>query len=236
VNTVTLIFGKGVTAGGNMTSARLTVEPVFNGTNAVVWDGDGTPMLPFTENASADEGSYGSTQLPVVDQTGWLDDGQHAFTMWGYKLTETPMYGRTAGKPRIKYWQPVTGQTNVDFDRIPDGSLGLPVSGPLAGVTSVNGQVGAVTISSGTSDYNALTNKPDIAGQIAAAVNALKGGAAGAFDTLKELETALGDDANFAATVTAALNARPTTASLAATFLQYATDPDDGSLILKVGV
>lgn len=43
---------------------------------------------------------------------------------------------------------------------------------------------------------------------ISAAVNALLNGAPGALDTLKELADALGDDANFAASVTTALNNR----------------------------
>lgn len=43
-----------------------------------------------------------------------------------------------------------------------------------------------------------------------AAVQALVGGAPGALDTLNELAAAIGDDANFAATVTSALNARYT--------------------------
>lgn len=42
------------------------------------------------------------------------------------------------------------------------------------------------------------------------------GGAGAAFDTLKELETALGDDANFAATVTAALAGKATPADITA--------------------
>lgn len=70
---------------------------------------------------------------------------------------------------------------------------------------------------------------------ITAAVNAVLDGAPGALDTLNELAAALGDDANFAATVTAALNGKqPSDATLtalagvttAANKLIYATAPD----------
>lgn len=44
--------------------------------------------------------------------------------------------------------------------------------------------------------------------QIAAAVSGLLNGAPGALDTLKELADAIGDDGNFAATVTTALGNR----------------------------
>jgi hypothetical protein len=49
---------------------------------------------------------------------------------------------------------------------------------------------------------------------ITAAINQLVAAAPGALDTLKELADAIGDDPNFAATVTNALAARPTSASL----------------------
>lgn len=47
-----------------------------------------------------------------------------------------------------------------------------------------------------------------ISGEITAAISALTNGAPGALDTLDELAAALGDDANFAATITTALSRR----------------------------
>ncbi|NIH98883.1 hypothetical protein [Mycolicibacterium fluoranthenivorans] len=58
---------------------------------------------------------------------------------------------------------------------------------------------------------------------IAAAVNNVINGAPGALDTLNELATALGDDANFAATVTNALAGK---AAAAAVLLSLAANPD----------
>jgi hypothetical protein len=52
--------------------------------------------------------------------------------------------------------------------------------------------------------------------QIDAAITALIGGAPGALDTLKELADAIGDDANFATTVTNALASKANLAALAA--------------------
>lgn len=60
------------------------------------------------------------------------------------------------------------------------------------------------TTASGTETYS--SNK--INSQITAALSALTTGAPGALDTLDELAAALGDDANFAATITAALGNR----------------------------
>jgi hypothetical protein len=58
--------------------------------------------------------------------------------------------------------------------------------------------------------------------QITAAVTALVGGAPGALDTLKELADAIGDDANFAATVTNVLGTKANLSALAAVALSGA--------------
>ena len=133
VETATLTFGKGITADGNQTAAKLIVRPKFNGTRTVVWDADGTPIYGFELKADADIGGYQTVRVPVVDQPGWLDDGQNAFTRWHYEVTEIPIYGDVTGEARVKYWQPLAGVGNYDFDRIPDGSVGLPVTTPQPG-------------------------------------------------------------------------------------------------------
>jgi hypothetical protein len=63
-----------------------------------------------------------------------------------------------------------------------------------------------------------LPTNPSVTAAIQTAVAGLVNGSPGALDTLKELADALGDDANYAATVAAALAARPTATSVAATY------------------
>jgi hypothetical protein len=66
--------------------------------------------------------------------------------------------------------------------------------------------------SSGINDAATVTNatwsSQKISTEIAAALDAVLDGAPGALDTLQEIAAALGGDGNFAANVTAALNAR----------------------------
>lgn len=75
-----------------------------------------------------------------------------------------------------------------------------------------------------------MANRPEAAAvtaEINAAVQALIGGAPGALDTLNELAAALGDDGNFAGTVTnelATLEASVTAASNAAAAAQETAD------------
>jgi hypothetical protein len=67
----------------------------------------------------------------------------------------------------------------------------------------------------GTTAWNSLGYQPNTAG-ITAQINAVIGSAPGALDTLDELAAALGDDANFATTVTNSLAAKANTSALAA--------------------
>lgn len=71
-----------------------------------------------------------------------------------------------------------------------------------------------------TGAYGDLTGTPDVAGQVSAAIDALVAGAPGALDTLNELAAAIGDDADFAATITAALAAKANSADLGTAALE----------------
>jgi hypothetical protein len=65
-----------------------------------------------------------------------------------------------------------------------------------------------ITISDSTSSTTQVWSSSKVASEITAAKNALTNGAAAALDTLSELASALGNDANFASTITTALGYR----------------------------
>lgn len=65
-----------------------------------------------------------------------------------------------------------------------------------------------ITISDSTSSATQVWSSSKVASEITAAKNALTNGAAAALDTLSELAAALGNDANFASTITTALGYR----------------------------
>ena len=66
----------------------------------------------------------------------------------------------------------------------------------------------SITISDSTSSTTQVWSSSKIASEIQAAKDALTNGAAAALDTLLELASALGNDANFASTITTALGYR----------------------------
>jgi len=87
-----------------------------------------------------------------------------------------------------------------------------------------------VDISDGTTTLTSTWSSTKISNQITAALNALTTGAPGALDTLDELAAALGDDANFAATVTTALGKRVSVAGA-----QSFTAPEQAQALANIG-
>lgn len=67
---------------------------------------------------------------------------------------------------------------------------------------------GGIQLNDGATNTTETWSSQKISDTVTAAINALATGAPGALDTLDELAAALGDDANFAATVTTGLGNR----------------------------
>ena len=74
--------------------------------------------------------------------------------------------------------------------------------------TAVDNAGSSITISDSSSSTTQVWSSSKVASEITAAKNALTNGAAAALDTLSELASALGNDANFSSTVTTALSYR----------------------------
>jgi len=98
------------------------------------------------------------------------------------------------------------------------GSLTTTATNLVAAINEVKQAADAASSSGGAVINDAATNgtqvwsssktNSEIGGQITTAVSALVDGAPGAINTLNELAAAIGDDANFASTVTTALGNR----------------------------
>lgn len=73
---------------------------------------------------------------------------------------------------------------------------------------AIDAQSGGAAINDAANAGTTTWSSAKISGEITAALNALTTGAPGALDTLDELAAALGDDANFAASMTTALGNR----------------------------
>jgi hypothetical protein len=115
-------------------------------------------------------------------------------------------YNTTAGQERTwsgSNWSP----TNLVA-----AQLAAAGGGALVGNTPAGG-ISATTVQAAINELDAEKATP---AQITAAINALVAAAPGVLDTLDKLAAALGDDPNFAATMTAALAAKATIAAVQA--------------------
>jgi hypothetical protein len=157
VQTCTVTFGTALSMFGKDVAMRVTVTP----THDLLWAATGQPILAFTETFTVPAGVEGSFVVPVVDQAGWKNSAGQNFTGWAYDI-EIQYTGGGGTRTVKKPIQVFTGQTQIDLDVIPGGSIVPAVTAPAALVTSVNGQTGAVTVvggggGGGTPDDNTVT-------------------------------------------------------------------------------
>ena len=162
VQLATLTFSNPSTFLGNeATRTELTVQS----TSGVVWSATGQPIDNFEEVMNPGAGMPGSLTVPFVDQAGFTDQAGNVFSMWAYVVTRKTFFG--TGKPLTvrKNWQPVLGQSEVDFDNLPGGTIGLPVSAPQVPVTSVASLTGSVGAEALAGALGPLMPAPDVSGK-----------------------------------------------------------------------
>lgn len=141
ISTGTVTFGQAVSiVGGHPTSMTFTVKPTHN----LVHQESGIQLLDFSETVRVEAGMPGSIELPFTDQAGFVDAAGAPFKNWAYRAEGTWQKGAETRKFE-KNFQLVEGQDTVDFDLIPNGSITLPVTAPVATVTAVLGKTGNIT-------------------------------------------------------------------------------------------
>lgn len=105
----------------------------------------GTPLLVTTERVKLNGSGIASATLICTDQSGFTDGAGNAITNWRWRVRVKV----TGGPSYTKYILVPSGGGTLDVDVVPDvgDSPGtVVVQGP---VTSVNGQVGDVTVGDG---------------------------------------------------------------------------------------
>lgn len=152
VQIATLTFSNPGTFLGN---AAARTEVTVQSTAGVVWTATGQPIDDFPEVVAPGPGLPGQLTVPFVDQPGFTDQAGNTFTMWAYVITRKTILG-SSQKVVTKNWAPVIGQDVTDFDNLPGGTIGLPVSAPPVPVTSVaslTGVVGAAALAGELVDF-----------------------------------------------------------------------------------
>lgn len=146
ISTATLTVGSDLSFTGEQVTLSVEVEAHLGGSaNHIVWAATGQPLDSFIETFEGASGNPVSFQLPHVNQAGFVNGNGDAVTMWAYTATITARKGGET-KTRVKNFQPVVGQTTIDLDRVPDGSISVPSSAPILPVSSVAGLTDEVTL------------------------------------------------------------------------------------------
>lgn len=125
---------------GEEVTTDITITP----SHSIFHKATGAPVLAMPISKRADEGLPGYVDLPHTDQPGFVDASGADFTGWFYKVTGTWSSGGT----RVAFdrnVQLLTGQTEVDLDMVPKGTVTPAVSTPTLPVTDFAGETGSVT-------------------------------------------------------------------------------------------
>jgi hypothetical protein len=139
--TTCLVFKNApVSFGGGTAKVHLEITPSVR----LIHTATGTPLADFAETVTPADGGVAQAMLPHTDQAGFQDEAGNAFTNWHYTARiRFEKDGQTKHLPLMSFQIP-TGQTQVDLSLVPAGPAALPTSAPILGVTSINGQTGAV--------------------------------------------------------------------------------------------
>jgi len=141
--TTCLVFKKApVSFGGESGKVYLEVTPSVR----LVHTETGTSFADFVESVVPADGGVAQIMLPHTDQPGFTDEAGNAFINWHYTARVRFEKGNDKKHLPLTTFQLPSGQTEVDLSLIPSGAPSLPTLAPVATVTSINGQTGAVTV------------------------------------------------------------------------------------------
>ena len=129
-----------VSFGGGQAKVYLEITPSVR----LVHSATGTPLADFIETVEPLDGGVAQVILPHTDQPGFQDEAGNAFTNWHYTARARYQKGTDTKHLPLTTFQLKSAQTEVDLSLIPTGAAALPTTAPIAPVTSVNGQTGAV--------------------------------------------------------------------------------------------
>lgn len=153
ITKATVTWGAWLTIFGDEPTVSVTVSALLGGSaQHIVWHATGQSLADFDMTVDVVAGQSASFQVPHVDQPGFRDGGGNDFTNWSYRAVAKVSRPGQLDKTYTKIFQVVEGQTLVDLDTVPDGTVGVPGSSPVPAVTSVNGQTGAVTVGATPTD------------------------------------------------------------------------------------
>lgn len=153
VNQVLITVGGIFGSLGSQATVTGTLKPVFGGTvKSVVWEANGDTYSDVKEDVLGESGVAASFAVVDPTQDGWViptPNGLQTIKNWAYLFEGRATFPNGSTHIISKAFQITAGQTTIDLDTVPDGQVSSGVVAPAVGVSSVNGQTGAVVIDVG---------------------------------------------------------------------------------------
>lgn len=157
--TTCLVYKKApVSFGGSSAKVHLEITPSVR----LIHTATGTPLADFVELVAPTEGSLAQLLLPHTNQPGFQDEAGNAFTNWTYTAKVKYEKGGVFKHVPPQSFQLAQGQTEVDLSLIPSGPAALPSSATLPTVTSVDGETGALDLTTRYATYLELARTPEV--------------------------------------------------------------------------
>lgn len=191
ITTATVTFGKALGIRGTAATMSASVE-VDRG---LVWSATGDSIYTYPEPIDGDDTGI-SFDVPHVDQAGFVDSAGDVVTDWAYTLTAQVVFANKSYTV-TKSFQVFEGQTSVDLDLVPTGTITEGVTAPSAAVLSVAGETGHIAIGDLASLLAVTT---DITGAIDARVPTASTTAQGKVELATNGEVTTGTDSARAVT------------------------------------
>lgn len=176
ITTATVTYGKRM----GVLGTEATFEATVQADRPLVWAATGDTIDEFPDPTVSTAGGFLSFQFPHTDQPGFVDEAGNEVVGWAGIVKVRVRYGGMLAETITKPFQVPVGQTVVDLDLVPSGSIRPAVTAPVQVVTSVNGQTGAVMVAAGSAratydvrDYGAeLNGSTDDSPAVQAAIDA----------------------------------------------------------------
>lgn len=124
VTTRTLTISTASSVNGQKSSLEVVITPTVK---TLVWSATAEPLVSYFPITRTGPDQAAVVQLPVTDQTGWVDENQNPVTDFAYQIKVRYLLdGRKVGQTVVKYFKPLTSSPSVlDFDMVPTGTAPL---------------------------------------------------------------------------------------------------------------
>lgn len=141
ITKATVTFGRALGVLGS--EAVITATVALD--RPIIWAATGETLYVYPDPVPQGAGGFISFAFPHVDQSGFIDEAGNAVTNFAGILKAKVVFGGKTAYDITKPFQVFVGQSTIDLDMVPGGSIVPGVTAPSAQVLSVAGETGVIS-------------------------------------------------------------------------------------------